>query len=320
MNAARFVVAATLAIAVVSIIPGEGGAQTSVPSAANVEQAAQLFNQGVAAIEQADFATAVRSFEASYGLNPIPDVLYNIAMCHKALGNLPASANAFRAYVVAMGGSLAPEEQAEFDALLVELTPQIGRLMIDVTEAGAAVTVDGVAVGMSPLSGWYAVTPGRHRIEVAKPGFQSFSSEVDVVAGQTPAVSVPLVAMAVTPPVGSEPTVPVGPVEPDDGGELSPWFWACVGVASASALTMAITGGLTIKYNDDFDASHRTDAGLRDTAWNLRTTTDVFLGIGLAAVAAGIVLFFVPVGGEAEDEDTASVGFAPTPSGFAVWW
>jgi hypothetical protein len=319
MNASRFVAVGALVLAVASTIPGEGWAQTPEPTTANVEQAAQLFDQGVAAIEQNDFATALRSFEESYRLNPVPDVLYNVAMCHKALGNLPAAANAFRDYVEARGGNLAPEEQAEFDALLVELAPQIGRVMIEVTEAGASIAVDGVAVGTSPLSGWYAVIPGRHRIDVAKPGFEPFSSEVDVAAGETPAVSVPLVALAVTPPVGPGPTIRIEPEQPEEAEELSPWFWTCVGIAGASALTMAITGGLTLKYNGDFDDGGRTDASLRDTTLALRTTTDVFLGIGIAAVIAGTVLFFV-----SPDEDSSggpSTGdVALATSGLLVWW
>ena len=97
-----------------------------------------------------------------------------------------------------------------------------------------------------------------------------------------------------------------------------PLFWTCVGVAGASALTMAITGGLTLKYNDDFDAGGRTDADLRDTALTLRTTTDVFLGIGLAAVVAGTVLFFVLPGDDSVEERPA--GVAVLPSGVMMWW
>lgn len=85
-------------------------------------------------------------------------------------------------------------------------------------------------------------------------------------------------------------------------------------------MTMAITGGLTLKYNDDFEASGRTDADSRDAALTLRTTTDVFLGIGLAAVVAGTVLFFVPTGDESQDEAGPGVAFAPSVGGLALVW
>jgi hypothetical protein len=128
--------------------------------------------------------------------------------------------------------------------------------------------------------------------------------------------------LAETPPVGPGPTIPVEPEQPGDGGGLSPWFLTCVGIAGASALTMAITGGLTIKYNGDFDDGGRTDASLRDTTLALRTTTDVFLGLGLAAVVAGMVLLVLDLTGdeESEDGDSAAEGVAAGPSGLMVWW
>jgi hypothetical protein len=286
----------------------QAAAQTAAPSAAAVAEAERLFNDAVAASERGDFAAALTSFQASYQANPLPDVLYNIGMCHKALGDLPAALNTFRDYVAAMGGNLTPDERAEFDALLAELAPQVGRLDIQGPPPGTSVSIDDVAVGTTPLGVWVAVSPGAHRVAAARPGYSPFSSEIEVAAGQTLAVNAPLVALS-----GQDPDTSA-----DEGG-MSPWFWACVGVAGASALTMAITGGLTLKYNDDFDAGGRTDADLRDTAIALRTTTDVFLGIGLAAVVAGTVLFFVLPGEESEDEG-GGVAVVPALGGLAVSW
>jgi hypothetical protein len=299
-------------------VAGAASAQPTPVSPADVARAEQLYDEGVAATDRGDFAGAISSFQASYAINPLPDVLYNVGMCHKALGELPAALNAFRDYVAGMGGNLSAEEQAEFDGLLAELAPQVGRLEIQGPPSGAAISVDGVAMGTAPLAAWVAVSPGTHRVEATHAGYSPFESEVEVAAGQTLAVSAPLVALAGTPPIGPGPVVPVEP--DDDEGGLSPWFWACVGVAGASALTMAITGGLTLKYNDDFDAGGRTDAGLRDTAIALRTTTDVFLGIGLAAVVAGTVLFFVLPGEESEDDEDVGVAVAPALGGLVVAW
>jgi hypothetical protein len=297
-------------------VAGAAPAQPAV-SPADVARAEQLYDEGVAATDRGDFAGAITSFQAAYAINPLPDVLYNVGMCHKALGQLPDALNAFRDYVAGMGGNLSADEQAEFDGLLAELVPQVGRLEIQGPPLGAAVSIDGVAVGTAPLAAWVAVSPGSHRVEATRAGYSPFSSEIEVAAGQTLAVNAPLVALAGTPPIGPGPVIPVEP--DDDEGGLSPWFWACVGVAGASALTMAITGGLTLKYNSDYDAGGRTDADLRDTTIALRTTTDVFLGIGLAAVVAGTVLFFVRPGEESEDEEEG-VAVAPALGGLVVAW
>ncbi len=299
-------------------------AQEVAPSGGDVTEAERLFDEGVAATERGDFAAALDSFQRSHRLNPLPDVLYNIAMCHKALGDLPAALNAFAEYVARMGGNLQPDEQAEFDALLADLVPRVGRIVVESTQTEAEIRIDRTAVGSTPMPGWRAVAPGRHRVEITKPGFGPYSTQVDVRAGQTLTVTAPLVAIAGPPPVGPRvgtgPVAPVGP-EPTDGEGLSPWFWTCVGIAGASALTMAITGGLTLKYRDDFDAGGRTDAELRDTALALRTTTDVFLGIGLAAVIAGTVLFFVEPGEEEADlRASGEVSFAVFPVGIGMEW
>jgi hypothetical protein len=308
MKSAHVLVGALVIGMLVSTVPSRAGGQEAPPSAAAIAEAERHFNEGVAATEQGDFDAAFQAFQASYELNPLPDVLYNIGMCRKALGDLPGAANAFREYVTAVGGNLSPAERAEFDALLAELMPQIGRLTIQSNEAGATVTVDGIQVGSTPLPGWYAVASGHHQIEVAKDRFVAFLTELDVAGGQSPTVSATLVALEGTPGADGEP------------GGLSPWFWTCAGVAGASVLTMAITGGLTLKYNDDFDAGGRTDSGLRDTTLALRTTTDVFLGIGLAAVVVGTVLFFVLPDDESEAEPARAGGVAVVPSGLVVWW
>jgi hypothetical protein len=317
MNSTR-IMAVVVAFAVL-LVPLQAAAQTAAPSAAAVAEAERLFNDAVAASERGDFAAALSAFQGSYRLNPLPDLLYNIGMCHKALGDLPAAANAFREYVAAVGGNLSPEERAEFDTLLAELVPQVGRLVIEGPPPGASVLIDGVVVGTAPLPAWVAVAPGRHNVEAALDGYSRFTSEVDVVAGASLTVSAPLVAL-VGPGPAPGPGVPPAGGETSEGGGLSPWFWACVGVAGASALTMAITGGLTLKYNDDFDAGGRTDADLRDTTIALRTTTDVFLGIGLAAVVAGTVLFFVLPGEESEDDEDVGVAVAPALGGLVVAW
>jgi hypothetical protein len=322
MRLTRVIVAAVVAAGVGLVVPVYSVAQAAPPTEAAVAEAERLFNEAVAASERGDFAAALSSFQASYGLNPLPDLLYNIGMCHKALADVPAAANAFREYVAAVGGNLSPDDRAEFDVLLAELVPQVGRVVVEGLPAGAAVNIDGTEVGTAPIAGWVAVSPGRHRVGATLEGFSPFSSEIDVAAGQTITLSASLVAVVPPGPTGPVPGPgnPPGGERAEEGGGLSPWFWTCVGMAGASALTMAITGGLTLKYNDDFDAGGRTDEGLRDTTLALRTTTDVFLGLGLAAVVAGTVLFFVDPGDESEAESADAAGVAVVPSGLVVWW
>jgi hypothetical protein len=217
-----------------------------------------------------------------------------------------------------MGDALTAEGRAEYGALEAELVPQVGRLSVEVSEAGAAVAIDREPIGTSPLGGWVAVAPGAHMVGATMEGFEAATASTDAVAGEIVAVTLrldPVEAAVVVP--ETPPVVP--PVEGESSTGLSPWFWVSVGVAGAAAVGMSVTGGLALSYKDDYAATDYTDRGLYDTAFALRTTTDVLLGVALAAAVAGTVLLFLP---EEEEggEPAPDAGLALAPSGLVGWW
>jgi TonB family protein len=59
------------------------------------------------------------------------------------------------------------------------------------TPAGATVSVDGKAAGTTPLRG-FKLPPGRRRVEIALDGHETWSSTLDVVAGETGRIDVRL--------------------------------------------------------------------------------------------------------------------------------
>jgi tetratricopeptide (TPR) repeat protein len=301
-----------LVVAVVVAVLGSADAvaQPTWPSNVEVDKGEQLFNEGVAASEQGDFAGALESFQESYRLNPLPDVLYNVGMCQKALGDLPAAANTFRDYVAAIGGNLSPAEQAEFDALLAELVPQVGRISFSVSEQDARVAVDGVAVDAGALGGWLAVVPGPHNVTAEKDGFSPASVVLDVAPGDTVEAQLVLARQE-----GSD----------DDDGLSPTWFWITAGTAGAFALAGAITGGLELADEDTFNAAaERCNAGddascsaarkvyatIEDEA---NATTALLVVAGVAAAAAVTLIFFTDWGGESEPP--VAVGVAPIVGG-----
>jgi tetratricopeptide (TPR) repeat protein/uncharacterized protein YkwD len=61
--------------------------QKFVPEATNVGEAKQLFGIGVELYRVGQFEAASRHFAMAYGILPIPDLVYNLALCHKAMGD-----------------------------------------------------------------------------------------------------------------------------------------------------------------------------------------------------------------------------------------
>jgi hypothetical protein len=62
---------------------------------------------------------------------------------------------------------------------------EFGRLQLDVQPEDASVYVDGAFRGTGREASSLRLAPGRHRIEVVRPGYRTAESDVDVPAGET---------------------------------------------------------------------------------------------------------------------------------------
>lgn len=62
-------------------------------------QARARFNDGNAAYEQGNFREALTAFEAAYQLAPLPGFLFNVAQCHRQLGNYAHAASSYRRFL-----------------------------------------------------------------------------------------------------------------------------------------------------------------------------------------------------------------------------
>lgn len=62
-------------------------------------QAREKFNDGNAAYAQGDFRQALTAFDAAYQLAPLPGFLFNVAQCHRQLGNYTRAASSYRRFL-----------------------------------------------------------------------------------------------------------------------------------------------------------------------------------------------------------------------------
>jgi hypothetical protein len=299
LRAATFVVGLALA-------PG-----AAAQSSSDVTEAERLYQEGLAAVDAGNLASAAAAFERSFALNPVPDVLYNVGMCRKGLGDYPAAANAFRDYVALVGDRISVEERAELEALLLEILPRVGRLVFDDVPEGAAVRLDGAAVGTTPLGVWVAVAAGTIAVSAEREGFQPATAAVPVRAGQAVPVELAWTPLAEVPAGGG------GDVE---SSGLGAGFWTSVAIGGAAAIGMAVTGGLALATKDDYEASGWTDRELYDRAGNLGIATDVLLGVAAAGAVAALIFGLLPDDEEQAESSETPAGVAVLPTGLAVWW
>ncbi|MDI7267974.1 MAG: PEGA domain-containing protein [Myxococcota bacterium] len=285
--------------------PAEGGA----------DEARDLFLRAVAGVAEGRYAEALADFESSYRLRPEAVVLYNIGMCRWEMRDLPGARTALRRYPEEAGGAGSAELLENAERIVAEIDRQVGFVDVAVRETGATVYLDAVEVGISPLVEPLVVMPGRHAVEARVEGRRPARAEVTVAAGERSRAVLELAELVVAPGLGVPPDDAI-PAPRDDGAGWA--FWTAAGVGSAAAVAAAVTGGLALKYEAEFEDGGARDGDRRDTAVTLAGVTDGLIGLAVAGAVAAVVLWLV--GEEEEEPAEPVVGWAWTPGGLAVCW
>ena len=125
----------------------------------------------------------------------------------------------------------------------------MGRLRVSVSEEGAAILVDGVEVGRSPLAAPVDVGPGAHVVEARRDGFESAVARVTVGAAGAQAVDLRLTPLAPRPAL----------VRVDAGGVAAAVFVDDSPAGTAPLDVEVEPGGHVVRVEaDGYDSASRT--------------------------------------------------------------
>ena len=185
----RVVIAFTITAILLAALP-------RLAAADDHEIAKAKFQEGMALIKEENYPAALAAFEESYKLVPKPGLLYNIAMCQKALFRYVESIASFKRYLSAMGANIKPEMRLTVDQAISDMQKLVGTVLIDGAPDGADVFIDDRAVGATPLKEPLITDPGQHSIRVERDGFKPLRTEVTVPSGATIAVRAALHSVA----------------------------------------------------------------------------------------------------------------------------
>jgi len=166
------------------------------------------------------------------------------------------------------------------EALTGKRLDTTGVLRVAVDRSAAIVTLDGKALGESPLKESPRVLEGPHTITVQKAGYVRWSTTVQVAAGQTVPVEVDL--------------VPIQLLGEAARSRLWTWGWVSTGVAAAAGASAIWFGAQAKGSHDDYrKATTRSQAvDLADQTRTQSLVANVSWGVaGAAAVGAGYLLF-----------------------------
>ena len=147
------------------------------------DQAKVHFKEGMAAIKGENYPAALTAFEKSYKLAPKAALLFNIAMCEKALYRYVDSITTFRRFLSESGDKIKPELKAQSEQAVQEMLTLIGTLKLLDAPDEAEVFVDGKSIGKTPFKEGVLLDPGQHSVRVKANGFKPMTTEVTVASG-----------------------------------------------------------------------------------------------------------------------------------------
>jgi hypothetical protein len=291
--------------------------------------AASLFEEGRSLMNAGRMAEACAKFEESERLVRAPGTLLNLAVCHEQVGKIATAWAEFR-----QSESWALRDGRQDRAVLAQdhmraLEPRLPRLVVTVPPASDApslvVRVDASELGRAAWGSPFPVDPGRHVVEAEAPGKRPWSGSVTIESeGESEALSVPPLEDVPSPAPGPAAPRSESPAPPETGLPARRVAALVLGGAGVAAFLVGGYFGLSAiaKHNDSNAECPQglcTPAGVadNDAAGRAADASTVAFGIGLAALAAGAILWFsthAPAGSGKARVLPSVAGPAPGPA------
>ena len=133
-----------------------------------------------------DYARAVVEFQRAYDLSKNPRILYNIAVCERQQLHYARAVDVFQRELAEANGKVPQREIDDIKATIDVLKAFVTTLDLQVDEPGAAVAIDDLDAGTTPLAKPLAVDVGKHAIKIHKDGFKEAVVEIEIHQGDGP--------------------------------------------------------------------------------------------------------------------------------------
>ena len=297
-----------------------------------------LFEQGRQLMQAGKYPEACEKFAASNATDESVGALLNLGECLTRVDRTASAWGSFRQAAALAQRQRDRKRAASADKRARALEQKLSYLLIEITAAdqlpGLVIERDGSAVPKALWNQRIPVDPGNYAITAKAPGRQSWSTPVEVKArdaggSEETRVSVPALGTAAEEPapVASEEPAPVAPEEPEpeSPGETAPAGGLDrddapagmgpgrqIAIASGALGAAGIAAGVVFalrsqsKEDEAFGDGHcdannlcsPTGIRLVDEAKSSATLSYVSYGVGVAAVAAGAVLWFLGAPGD----------------------
>jgi hypothetical protein len=281
------------ALAASLIVPSAARAQNASDQAA----AEALFHEGRKLYDEGRYPEACAKFAESQRLDPAPGTLLNLAGCYEKNGQTASAWVTFKSAMSAahQKGRSDWEDLARQRAAALEPTLSRLTIVVDAPADGLVVRRDGEEVGRAEWGTPIPVDPGTHVVDASAPQRLPHKQSIDVGGrGATATVTVHELAHDAGAGGGA-------PAEsPHDGATQRIVGFALTG-AGVVGLGVSAVFGLVAMNKENDALNHECNAQglctphgvqLGQDAKSAATASTIAFGLGAAAVAGGLVLYF----------------------------
>jgi hypothetical protein len=247
---------------------------------AQEQKAKDLFEGGVAAYEEGNLTDAIDLLKESYSENPVPVVLYNLAIVEISDSRWASAGNHLNEYL-GVEANMSEDRRSEILAIIEsEVQPHAALVKVTDVEPGSTIMVDDSSTGdVSIRVGWW-VEPGEHTVGLA----DGETRMVTALSGQTVSVELMKPIEVETPPSSRSKILLPGLLVGSTGLVLT-------------GIGIGLLGGAASDRNKIENADQGTPwTDLEDEYSRNKTfgiAGGVLLGVGLAATLSGAVLVAV---------------------------
>jgi PEGA domain/Tetratricopeptide repeat len=206
--------------------------QNAPPPGNDLELAKAHFATGELYYERGRYPDAAREFEEAYRLSQRPELLYNMGKSYDGIGDHARALAAYRRFLNAV---VVSPDRAQVTDRAKQLQLLVGVVTIKASVDGSAVTIDGLAVGTTPLAEALELNPGAHKMEIVHEGFATWRGDVTAAPGAQQTVNAEQISLVKVIRVEvPEKKVPI---------YKRWWLWTAVGVVIAAG---AVTAGVLV--------------------------------------------------------------------------
>ncbi|WP_394839218.1 PEGA domain-containing protein [Pendulispora rubella] len=288
---------------------GKSGAQgTPAWMSPRMEEARTRYTRGLKLYDEGNTIAARVEFERAYELAPSYRILYNIGLCYKKTNDYVEALKAFERYLLDGGDEVPEERRTAVNKEIQDLRPNIATVTITTNVPGAAITVDDVPVGQTPIPQKILVNPGRRRIAATKAGYFPQTKSLVFAGSDVEQLSIELIEL------------PKREIAQREEKSVAPYVaW---GITGALATGAVVTGLLALKANSDQnDALDRQAANARtqidDAHSKTRTLSIVADALTAATVVAGGISLYLTLH-KPEKSNSAQAAARVTPGGVSI--